>query len=139
MVDLFGGIDYSVSKRLYDNYDYTQLSFAGFFANVQQSYVVGTMAYAADKTLPTTKLGWKVLAPTAPLPLAYQLVGAKSGPAFEGKDILLYASQACTVSFGSPTALAVSIPATTFMHFHQRCFVLYATQAAGTLDIWIEG
>jgi hypothetical protein len=137
--DLSGGLEYALLKRHYDNYDYVQLSFAGPFAGAQQSYVVGTMAYLADPTLVTTKLGWTVYTPTAPVPLAYQVAGLAQGPAFEAKDILLYASQACTVSFDAPTRVAVSIPATTFMHFHQRCFVLYATQGGGTLDIWCEG
>jgi len=137
--DVKGGTDYALLKRHYDNYDYVQLSFAGPFANIQQAYVVGTMAYLADTTLPTTKLGWAIYTPIAPLPLVYQLAGLTQGPAFEAKDILFYASQACTLSFDSPTKVTVAIPATTFMRFHTRSFVIYATQAGGTLDIWIEG
>ena len=139
MVELFGGIDYSALKRHYDNNDYAQLIFAGPFANVQQSYVVGTSAYLADTTLPTTKLGWTTYTPTAPRPLVYQALGLTTGPAFEAKDILFYATAACVVRFGSPTAVAVAIPANTYMHFRTRSFVFYAVQAGGTLDIWIEG
>jgi len=137
--DVLGGMDYALLKRHYDNYDYVQLIFAGPFANVQQSYVVGTMAYLADTTLATTKLGWTAYTPTAPLPLVYQALGLAQGASFEGKDILFYASQACTISFDSPTRVTVAIPATTFMRFHTRCFVIYATQGGGTLDIWMEG
>jgi len=137
--DISGGLDYTLLKRHYDNYDYVQLSFAGPFANVQQSYVVGTMAYLADPTLVTTKLGWTAYTPTAPIPLIYQALGLTQGPAFEAKDILFYASVASVVSFDSPTRVPVSIPATTFMRFHTRSFVFYALQAGGTLDIWIEG
>ena len=138
-VDIQGGTDYALLKQHYDNYDYVQLSFAGPLANIQQSYVVGTSAYLADSTLITSKLGWTLYTPTAPLPLVYQALGLPQGPAFEAKDILFYASQACTVSFDSPTRVTVAIPATTFMRFHTRSFVIYATQAGGTLDIWIEG
>jgi len=137
--DVKGGMDYALLKRHYDNYDYVQLSFAGPFAGVQQSYVVGTMAYLADTSLITSKLGWTLYTPTAPLPLVYQAAGLTQGPAFEAKDILFYASQACTLSFDSPTRVTVAIPANTFMHFHTRSFVFYATQAGGTLDIWMEG
>jgi len=139
MVELFGGTDYATLKRLFENYDYVQLTFAGPFANVQQSYVVGTSAYLADTTLPTTKLGWTVYTPAAPLPLVYQAAGLTQGPAFEAKDLLLYATQACTVSFDSPTRVTVALPANTFMRFHTRCFVIYATQGGGTLSIWSEG
>ena len=139
MVELFGGIDYAALKTLYENYDYVQLIFAGPFAGIQQSYVVGTSAYLADTTLPTTKLGWTTRTPAVPRPYVYQALGLTTGPAFEAKDILFYASQACTLSFDSPTRVTVAIPATTFMRFHTRCFVIYALQAAGTLDIWIEG
>lgn len=134
-----GGMDYALLKRHYDNYDYVQLSFAGPFAGVQQSYVVGTMAYLADPTLATTKLGWTLYTPTAPLPLIYQVLGVTQGAAFEAKDILFYASQACILSFDSPTRVTVAIPATTFMRFHTRHFVIYALQAGGTLDIWMQG
>jgi hypothetical protein len=137
--DTKGGLEYALLKRHYDNYDYVQLSFAGPFANVQQSYVVGTMAYLADNTLPTTKFGWTLYTPLGPLPLLYQFAGLTQGPAFEAKDILFYATVACTISFDSPTRVTVAIPANTFMRFHTRCFVLYATQNGGTLDIWIEG
>ena len=137
--DLKGGLEYALLKRHYDNYDYVQLSFAGPFAGVQQSYVVGTMAYLADPTLVTSKLGWTLYTPPAPLPLVYQALGLPQGPAFEAKDILFYASQACTISFDSPTRVTVAIPATTFMRFHTRSFVFYALQAGGTLDIWMEG
>jgi len=130
-------MDYALLKRHYDNIDYAQLSFAGPLANVQQSYVVGTSAYLADTTLPTTKIGWTVYAPQPPRPLVYQSL--TQGPAFEAKDFLVYATQACVISFDSPTRVGVAIPANTFMHFHQRCFVIYATQNGGTLDIWSEG
>jgi len=137
--DISGGLDYTLLKRHYDNYDYVQLSFAGPFANIQQSYVVGTMAYLADTTLPTTKLGWTIYTPSAPLPLVYQAAGLTQGPAFEAKDILFYATADCTISFDSPTRVTVAIPANTFMRFHTRCFVIYATQNGGTLDVWAEG
>ena len=137
--DIFGGIDYSKVQSTYDNYDYVQLSFAGPLANVQQSYVIGTSAYLADTTLPTTKLGWTTKTPTVPRPYVYQALGLTTGPAFEAKDILLYASVACVVSFDSPTRVPIAIPATTFMRFHTRSFVIYALQAGGTLDIWCEG
>ena len=137
--DVKGGMDYALLKRHYDNYDYVQLSFAGPFANVQQSYVVGTMAYLADTTLVTTKLGWTLYTPPAPLPLIYQALGLAVGPAFEAKDILFYATVACVISFDSPTRVPVAIPANTFMRFHTRPFVFYATQNGGTLDAWIEG
>lgn len=137
--NLKGGLEYALLKRHYDNYDYVQLSFAGPFAGVQQSYVVGTMAYLADTTLASTKLGWTIYTPLAPLPLVYQAAGLTYGPSFEAKDILFYATQACTVSFDSPTRVTVAIPANTFMRFHTRCFVIYATQGGGTLDIWCEG
>ena len=137
--DVKGGLEYALLKRHYDNYDYAQLSFAGPFASVQQSYVVGTMAYLADTTLPVTKEDWTVYTPTAPLPLVYQAAGLTQGPAFEAKDILIYASVASVVSFDSPTRVTVAIPATTFMRFRTRSFVIYALQAGGTLDIWCEG
>jgi hypothetical protein len=137
--DVKGGMEYALLKRHYDNYDYVQLNFAGPFANVQQSYVVGTMAYLADPTLATTKLGWAIYTPMAPLPLVYQAAGLTQGPAFEAKDILFYATVACTVSFDSPTRVTVAIPANTFMRFHTRSFVFYATQNGGTLNIWMEG
>jgi len=139
MVELFGGIDYAALKRHYENYDHVQLSFAFPFANIQQSYVVGTSAYLADTTLPTTKLGWTTCTPTAPRPLVYQVLGLTTGPTFEAKDILFYATVACTISFDSPTRVTVAIPANTFMRFHIRHFVFYATQNGGTLDAWIEG
>jgi hypothetical protein len=134
-----GGLEYALLKRHYDNYDYVQLSFAGPFAGVQQSYVVGTMAYLADPALIATKLGWTLYTPPAPLPLVYQAAGLTEGPAFEAKDLLFLASQACTISFDTPTRVTVAIPANIFMHFHTRCFVIYATQAGGTLDAWFEG
>ena len=137
--EIYGGIDYSAVKRHYDNYDYVQLSFAGPFANVQQSYVVGTSAYLADTTLPTTKLGWTTYTPIIPRPLVYQALGLALGPAFEAKDILFYATVACVISFDSPTRVPVAIPANTFMRFHLRHFVFYATQNGGTLDVWMEG
>lgn len=137
--DIKGGMDYALLKRHYDNYDYVQLNFAGPFANVQQSYVVGTMAYLVDPTLATTKLGWTAYTPPAPLPLIYLALGLTQGPAFEAKDILFYATVACVVSFDSPTRVPVVIPANTFMRFHLRHFVFYATQNGGTLDAWIEG
>ncbi len=137
--EIFGGIDYSALKRHYDNYDHVQLNFAFPFANIQQSYVVGTMAYIADNTLPTTKLGWTVYTPIAPFPLVYQAGGLLQGPAFEAKDILFYATVACVISFDSPTRVPVAIPANTFMRFHLRHFAFYATQNGGVLDAWIEG
>ncbi len=138
-IDVKGGMDYTLLKRHYDNIDYAQLSFAGPFANIQQSYVIGTMAFLADATLVTTKLGWTVYTPTAPLPLVYQAGGLTAGPAFEAKDFLVYATQACTIRLDSPTRVGIVIPANTFMSFHTRCFVIYATQNGGTLDIWSEG
>ena len=89
--DTKGGLEYALLKRHYDNDDHVQLSFAGPFAGVQQSYVVGTMAYLADTTLPTTKLGWTLYTPLNPFPLIYQALGVTQGPAFEAKDILFYA------------------------------------------------
>jgi len=138
-VELKGGTEFSLLKRHYDNYDYVQLSFAGPFAGAQQSYVIGTSAYVADTTLVTTKLGWTIYTPLAPLPLVYQALGVTQGAAFEAKDILFYATQACTLSFDTPTRVTIAIPANTFMRFHQRCFVIYATQGGGTLSIWSEG
>lgn len=136
-IDVKGGQDYALIKRHYDNYDYAQLTLV---AATQQSYVIGTSAYLADTTLATTKEGWTVYTPTAPLPIIYQLLGLTYGPAFEGKDILLYASADTTVSFDAPTRVQALIPANTFMRFHTRSFVIYATCAAGgTLDIWCEG
>ena len=137
--DISGGVDYSLLKRHYDNIDHVQLSFAGPLANVEQSYVVGTSAALANSTLPTTKPGWTIYIPTAPLPLVYQALGLTSGPAFEAKDILFYATQACAISLDLPTNLPIPIPANTFMHFHTKHFVFYATQNGGTLDAWIEG
>ena len=139
MVELFGGTDYATLKRLFENYDYVQLSFAGPFANVQQSYVVGTSAYLADTTLPTTKLGWTTYTPTAPRPYVYQALGLTTGPAFEAKDILFYATVASVISFDSPTRVTVPIPANTYKRYHTRCFAIYATQNGGTLDIEMEG
>jgi hypothetical protein len=137
--EIFGGFDYSALKRHYVNIDHVQLSFAGPLANVEQSYVVGTSAYLSDTTLPTTKPGWTIKTPIPPLPLIYQATGITQGPAFEAKDILFYATQACAISFDSPTRLPIPIPANTFMHFHTKHFVFYATQNGGTLDAWIEG
>ena len=137
--DVKGGMDYALLKRHYDNIDHVQLSFAGPLANVQQSYVAGTSAYLANPTLITTKPGWAVYTPNAPRPLVYQASGLIQGPSFEAKDILFYATQACVISFDSPTNLPIPIPANTFMSFHIRHFAFYATQNGGTLDAWIEG
>ena len=137
--EIFGGIDYSALKRHYVNIDHVQLIFAGPFANVQQSYVVGTSAYLANTTLPTTKSGWTACTPSVPRPLVYQALGLTQGPAFEAKHILFYASVASVVSFDLPTNVPIPIPATTYIHFHPRHFVFYALQAGGTLDAWIEG
>ena len=137
--EIFGGIDYSAVKRHYVNIDHVQLVFAGPFANVQQSYVVGTSAYLANTTLPTTKPGWTVYTPSVPRPLVYQALGLTQGPAFEAKDILFYASVASVISFDLPTNVSIPIAVNTYMHFHLRHFVFYAIQNGGTLDAWIEG
>lgn len=137
--DVKGGMDYALLKRHYDNYDYVQLSFAGLFANVQQSYVVGTIAYLADPTLITIKEGWTLYTPLVPLPLVYQALGLTQGPAFEAKRTQFLATQACLICFDAPNRVQVAIPANVLREFYIRHFVIYATQAGGTLDIWIEG
>lgn len=137
-IDIFGGKDYALLQRNFLNYDYVQLSFAGPLANVQQSYVVGTMAYLANNSL-INGYGWTLFTPTAPLPLIYQAIGATQGPGFAAKEILFYATQDCAISFDTPTNVAVAIPANTFMRFHLMHLVFYATQNGGTLDAWIEG
>ena len=135
--DIKGGIDYALVKRHYDNDDFVQLAVTA----TPQSYVVGTMAYLADTTLPTTKEGWTIFTPSAPIPIIYQLSGIASGPAFEVKDILFYSTEDCYVRFEGPTRVQHLIPANTYMRFHRRCLVFYVVRVSvsGLLSVWMEG
>ena len=124
-------------KRHYDNDDYVALN----FTNVEQSYVVGTMAYVADPTVATTQPGWTIVTPTPPIPLAYLVAGVTSGAGFEAKDLLFYATQDCYIRFESPKRVQHFIPANTYMRFHRRCLVFYVVRVTnnGILRCWLEG
>ena len=138
MTDIKGGIDYALLRRHYGNVDFVQLAVTA----TPQSYVVGTMAYLADTTLPTTKEGWTPFTPAVPIPLLYQALGITSGPAFGAKDILFYCTQDCYVRFESPIRVQLLIPANTYMRFHPECLLVFyvvRVTADGILSAWIEG
>lgn len=121
-------------------------------------YTVGTMSILNDPTqvtnpaplltLTTAELldlvvtrGWSLDTPATigipnPAPPPTYL------PSFEAKDILFWADQACWVRFDGPLRVRHFIPQTTYMRFHQRCFIFYVARATddnGTLRCWIEG
>lgn len=157
--DLEGSIDYAKLKRHYDCYDAVSLVDPATgvallngipFTNVQTYYVVGLMAYLNNVNVADVYKGWTLFthgqqAPPAWLAPLLAILGIATFPAqvpaFEAKDILVFADQACWLRFDSPNNVPVFIPANTYMRFHTRCFMLWVTRFAidGTLRVWIEG
>lgn len=156
--DLRGGTDYALVRRHYDNDDYVSLidPATGLvllngipFTQVEDYYVVGTMAYLHDPTVADVLKGWTPFAhgQTAPPTFLAAILTAlgvawpAQVPAFEAKDILFLSDQDCWVRFGGPTRVRHFIPANQFIRFHRRCFMIFVQRVAvnGTLRVWMEG
>jgi hypothetical protein len=155
-IDIYGGTNYSLIRRHYDNDEYVSLVAGGVvllngipFTLVEDYHVVGSVAYLNDTTVPLFNRGWTLFAhgqPAAPIYLAgilaaLGLTWPALVPSFEMKDILFWADQDCWVRFEGGNRNRHFIPANTYMRFHRRCFMFWVQAAVnpGTLRVWIEG
>lgn len=146
--DVKSGIDYALMKQHYDADDYVGVPFSA----TQDYYVVGTMAFLNDPTVADFEKGWALFAHGQLAMPAFLAALIAAGiipaftwppevPAFEAKDLLLYADQDCYIRFEGAARVQHFIPANTFMRFHRRCFMFFVQRviADGTLMAWLEG
>lgn len=152
-------IDYAQLKRHYLCDDYVSLiNPVGMvllngipFTNVEDYYVVGTLAYLNDTTVVTGPGvdSWCRFTHGQPAaPIFLQAILAALGvpwpvqvPAFEAKDIEFRADQDCWIRFEGPNRVRHFLPANTYRRFHRRCFMFWVQRSTvnGTLRVEIEG
>jgi len=154
--NISGGIDYSLLKRHYVNNDYPSLRVSGVtlmngiaFTATQTYYTVGLMAYLNNTNVVDILNGWTAFThgqPAVPAYLAAILTALGVGwpkvvPAFEGKDLLFFATENCWIRFNDASAVPHYVPANTYMRFHQKCILFFVQRdtVSGTLRAWIEG
>lgn len=155
------GLDYAQLKRHYLCDDYVSLidPATGIvllngipFTDVEDYYVVGTLAYMNDATVITSPGagGWTLFTHgQAAAPIFLQAILTALGrawptqvPAFEAKDILVRSDQDCWIRFEGRNRTRHFIPANTDRRFRRRCLMFWVQRAGinnGTLTIYIEG
>jgi hypothetical protein len=125
------------------------------FTDVEDYYVVGTLAYMNDPGVvnPTTSPGaanWcqfthgQAAAPIflQPILAAVNIAWPAKVPAFESKDMLVRSDQNCWIRFEGPNRTRHFIPANQYLRFHRRFFMFWVQRAGGnngTLRVYIEG
>jgi len=148
-VDLRAGVDYSLTRRHYDNIDYVAIT----INSTLTFYTIGGLAFLNNRKIFDVTKGWGLyihgmdgLPPTgvpAPILALGIPVWQSPVPAFEGKRIQLRSNTRALVRFGNILNVPVEVPAQQTMEFFEKTFCVWVRAApgatVGTLRLWAEG
>lgn len=142
MSDIQGGINYELTKRFFNKYDYVTMPYSATL----DYYPVGAMAFIANRGVFDPSKGWTLHAhnqPAAPLFFGF-IPWPSPAPAFEGKRFQLSCTRTARVRFCDVRNVEAVIPPTPpghRMEFWQKSFIVFVRSlaTAGTMNLWVEG